>query len=469
MGVQSLPPQTLGPRRPPALSTMFEEDLERCIICGNQCESLYCSSKCRLDDLKGTPSPARNGQAPIRLTAQLPLSLSPLIRPTHQISPKILARKPRSARSDSSGSDSSLGHSPNTIPSGPGSPHKDILNLPPPAYPIQQSLTFAGSMPVKIPALLPKPPSPPHGSVSPYPSSRPLAMGGSIDTLHFGRKPGATNSVTSPNALIPMCACGKPANHKGRQSSKEREGSGFSRLSLGPAITSAEPENNAHPIRVNRVVSDPIVPTPHERFLTQKSDKLALPQENHRAYGISNMLGGSLLSRSRSDPMPPNLASLNTPRRISSAQIVPFTPHQSTDVEILASPLPGGGAPPSLAPTHMPERRGRSRERHQHPTLDSPGSLLVQPPERERPPSRSRQRRDEEQRVVKKERVSPISTPNEPPQILPSWSTDEKAGGEVVPARPPGSGNKSPISPARGVMREEDLQRANKVLRGVFG
>ncbi len=109
----------------------------------------------RLQD--GKPKTAApNAQAPVRLTAQLPPSLSPLVRPVHNITPSPKMPGQAVDTSSSSSTSSSPLNSPQTAPSGADSPQKEVFNLPPPAYP-QQSLAFGSSFPVRIPVVAPKP------------------------------------------------------------------------------------------------------------------------------------------------------------------------------------------------------------------------------------------------------------------------------------------------------------------------
>ena len=399
--------------------------------------SLYCSSECRLRD-KGTPSPAMRPSGPVKLTAPIPDSLSPLARPSpysraHGISPL----PPRSTSSGSSDSSSPL-QSPSTNPSGLDSPYprKESFNLPPPAYALPQSLGFSGSVPVKIPPLaaqLPPAPSPQPG---------PTHAGTSIETLRFGRKSGMINSVTSPNALLPRCACGKPFGHP-QDHTLEVE-NGFSKLALGPSL-------NDHKHLTSRMVSDSALGAP--------SPPAFRAQSGHATPQHMSGMSGSLLSRSRSDPIPPVLKS-------GRGQVAPMTAQKDSVIRRASHANPERPAVFDTSATLSP-RRGRSRERQHHEAdeISSP-SLLNHPPEREHPPSRSRPRhterrrsdedrerlrqaREREREAERRDRsgLSPLDTST--PQILPSWSrrnVDPSPGEGLVPRRP-GSGSPAKVSP----------------------
>lgn len=448
---------------------MFEEDFERCFICQTPCKGLYCSSECRLQD--GKPKAAApNINAPVRLTAQLPPSLSPHVRPVHNITPS--PRMPGQAvdTSSSSSRSSSPFNSPRTVPSATDSPQKETFNLPPPAYP-QQSLAFSSSMAVRIPVVAPKP-VPVLGSSSSHQFGSSLLQGGSIETLRFGRKSSVTNSITSPNALLPRCACGKPANHRSRPHSKDRStgemDNGFARLNLGPAVTSHQhhhPHGSAFPhsqVSDKRHVSDSTV---HGIAIERKAGSgYASPQLGGH--------GGSLLSRSRSDPMPPSpkqsrhgaiapttvgrQASIITPSRRASAaaedRAQPTYSPMSRTSSAQQQSHSGQLSPAASSVTEM--RRGRSRDRQRYPAEIVPSGLLNHPTEREHPPSRSRARRDEPRRSHEGlKRASPggpggsargIASPlppispsifalNQPAQAMPS-SFEVRQDGQARPA-----------------------------------
>lgn len=339
---------------------------------------------------KGTTSPSTKDQgiAPVRLTSQLPATLSPMHRAANQIgpSPKMPPHIPsRGAGSSSSSSNTSSPiHSPHTNPgSGNDSPQKDAINLPPPAFPSQHTtFTFPGSVPVKIPKLAPKQTNSPalaahagsHGASL-------FAIGNSIDTLRFGRKPGMVNSVTSPNALIPRCACGKPAGHTQRRaSSKERLEGGVAGLSLGPSLTAP-----AHHSSSGRVVSNPIKRTSQSGHGTpRRRVELDSDLEHHTVSSTLN--AASLLARSHSDPTPPHL--LQDGRQ---SLIAPLTRQDPSSVLPMPDTVPGPSGSHSRT-----DRRGRSLERPSHSRLEmTDAGPLNQSREREQAPSRSRHRRDE--------------------------------------------------------------------------
>ncbi|WVF65769.1 hypothetical protein IAT40_000503 [Kwoniella sp. CBS 6097] len=530
-----------SPPPPRNLSTMFEEDFERCFICEKACKGLYCSSECRLRD-QGTPSPAVPAakMGPVKITSQLPASLSPLVRPAQHPgrSPRVFAQN-RASSSISSGSSSvssSPLQSPQTNPSEVDSPKKDTFDLPPPAYPFKSLGGIPTSVPMKIPALLPRPAAQQPNCQTPGSQGSTIYPAGtSIDTLRFGRKPSAVNSVTSPNALAPRCACGLPANHKGRANSKDRADlpdAGFSRLSLGPSVVNAPQAPEEPAPRSFRIVSDsaippfpgrsvqPSVPTPNRATIPLSIPQS--PQVNPTA---------SLLSRSRSDPIP---SSPQVQRRVKAIPVAPapapiittnvITPSHRETFAVPMSPIVPAQASASRPTRHTANalevsmaspRRGRSRERQEHHVPQMTGNALGGPADREQAPSRSRNRRDSRRRSDSRERErergrgrasvvaedrdrehsgqrsprSPLATTNgtgnpPPPQILPSWSRRaseatadmRKLVGEGVVApvmRRTSSGDKkSPVHERDEEERErkrEELKRASKQLGQVFG
>ncbi|OCF44977.1 hypothetical protein I317_01259 [Kwoniella heveanensis CBS 569] len=520
---------------------MFEEDFERCFICEKACKGLYCSSECRLRD-QGTPSPAVPAakMGPVKITSQLPASLSPLVRPAHHPgrSPRVFAQN-RASSSISSGSSSvssSPLQSPQTNPSEADSPKKDTFDLPPPAYPFKVG-GIPTSVPMKIPALIPRAAvaQQPHGQTPGSQGSTIYPAGTSIDTLRFGRKPSVVNNVISPNALIPRCACGLPANHKGRANSKDRADlpeSGFSRLSLGPSVVNPPHASEEPGPRSFRIVSDsaippfpgrpvqPSVPTP-----SRASIPLSIPQSpqvNPTA---------SLLSRSRSDPIPSSpqvqrrakpIPAAPAPAPIIATNVI--TPSHRETFAVPMSPIvpaqasacrPSRHTPNALEVSMASPRRGRSRERQEHHVPQMTGNALGGPADREQAPSRSRNRRDSRRRSDSRERErerergrgragvvvgdrerehsgqrsprSPLATTNgtvDPPQILPSWSRRASEAtadmrklvgdGVVTPVmRRTSSGDKkSPVYERDEEERErkrEELKRASKQLGQVFG
>lgn len=399
--------------------------------------------------------------AGVRLTAQLPVNLSPMLRPTHHHispSPRLQASHPDS--SSSSSITSSPIQSPRTNPSD--SPRKESFDLPPLAYKEGPVFAFPGSMPVKIPNLISKTPQT-HTPGTHTPASNGHSIGASIDTLRFGRKPGLVNSVTSPNALAARCACGKPANHRGRALSKDRGiESGLANFVLGPSVTYPEP------IRMRR---QPDSPKPlHKTFAaTGHNTPDNLEFDSSRS---------SLLSRSRSDPIPSSLENRPANKRSPIAQRV--SNHRAdalTSEGAIAPPSLRNVTVSSIAPSVASPRRGRSRERQPHPVdRDMSVGLLNHPPEREHPPSRSRHRREEgrldRRRSDSRERQRTAASPvvAEPPQIMPSWnrrpSPTAGPGEGVAPTmRKTGSGRSAEVHDDR----REDLRRASNQLGAVFG
>lgn len=346
---------------------MFEEDFDRCFICQAPSKGLYCSSECRQKD-KGSDSPALratgDAAAPVRLTAQLPVSLSPMVRPVHNMYPSPVfpgRRRGTTSSSSSSLSDDRI-QSPQTNPSSTDSPPKEAFDLPPPAYPMPANY-LAGSVPVKIPAALASrvPSTPGTGSTTPTTAA-------SIDTLRFGRKSSVTNSVTSPLALTPRCGCGRALGHPARSRETSLKGAvdQISGLSLGPSQTD---DLRTAPNSL-RMVSDPVNNHHHHHRSAPapRTPNVPCPILPEDRTSISHVLGSSLLSRSRSDPVHPP-----SPRaRLAAQAAVGIHPRPSLE---LSGMTPPKVALPAVTPLHGTrsrsaapagdDRRGRSRERIQ--------------------------------------------------------------------------------------------------------
>ena len=447
---------------------------------------LYCSPECQLKDTKGSHSPIPKN-VPVHLTSQLPPSLSPMIRPA-QFAPSPRLGPQHNDYSSNSSITSSPLQSPEPIPQGGDSPQKDPLDLPPPAFPHghKEHHQFFGSVPVKIPTLVPRPAPPAVAAVG---SQGTPLHGTSIDTLRFGRRPGVINSIISPNALLPRCACGKPANHRSRASSKERLAEpDFARLTLGPSVL--HPSPRMVPVNLGdkpRVASDGMLGGRPAGVGRKATSGYTTPHD---------ALGSSLLSRSRSDPIPPNLqyrdqskrsdfhhhhagfVSPSPSRRASAAAAdLPTRAQASGRARAMTrtksgdrprarnmQPAPGHEAPPV-------EPRGRSRSRarlNDDEMALEPTGMLNHPPERESAPSRSRHRRDEHEREARYQnqhrtldrvasaRDEPVIAALDSPlvsPITPSWSRLADVGtgeGEVAPKRSSrGCGEQSRMERAR--------------------
>lgn len=186
--------------------------------------SLYCDDTCR----------ARDGQASTNAHAS----------PSIFAMPGLVASRSRRDRTDGnagitsmSASSQSANSSPLQSPSPLAEPHaagvspqEDALFLPPPLYPTAGphfSNGLASSQPTKIPS-----------------SYRPTNARASIDqanahallpdaTLQFGRRPGQTNSVTSPLALYPVG--GSYSRRRESNDKLVRPGMGMSPPRLGQA------------------------------------------------------------------------------------------------------------------------------------------------------------------------------------------------------------------------------------------
>ena len=403
-----------------------------------------------------------------------------MLRPTHHhVAPSPRVAPSHAGSSSSSSITSSPIQSPQTNPyNADYSPEKGAFDLPPLAYPKESTMpaafAFPGSMPVKIPHFVSRTPqSHTPGTHTPASNGTVYPIGASIDTLRFGRKPGLTNSVTSPNALLPRCACGKPANHRNRAMSKDRGvESGLSNLVLGPSVTYEPPQRTA------RIVSDPAASPGKPQLINNFI---------HAATGPNtpsiDARGASYLSRSRSDPIPSSPETQRnviapSPNRVSASRRASNTAYaQKSTFSPVMRPvvdLSNNVAPASLSAS---PRRGRSRERANHPLeREISATGFNHPPDREHPPSRSRHRREERRRSDEsreRQRVpaTALSPVVEPPQIMPSWnrrSPDDGIGEGVAPTRRNGTG--SPRSPVvDSDPRQAALRRASNQLGAVFG
>ena len=410
-----------------------------------------------------------------------------MVRPSHhQVAPSPRLRASRADSSSGSSTSSSPVQSPETNPSGGDSPPHNAFDLPPLAYPgngpVFQSLAFPGSMPMKIPNLMARA-SPQVHAHTPASNGTVHPGGTSIDTLRFGRKPGMINTVTSPNALVARCACGKAANHRGRALSRDRGvESGFSNLVLGPSATHGD-----HRHRASRIVSESAAKANalHDNAISGYSTPDPLVYADGRG-------AASLLSRSRSDPIPPSPKALRatqapSPVRAPASRRASntldrrsgFAPHDSTIA-------PGNKHLNVITPTLAASpRRGRSRDRQDHPVEDITGALN-HPPDREHPPSRSRHRRDERHegrlsgsrdrdRSRARRPASPMAPLADAHAIMPSWSRrasstqPRQSEGVVSPAmRRGGSGGVKPSAP-EGDRRQEEIRRATNELGAVWG
>ena len=441
---------------------------------------------------KGTPSPAiKPGNTPLRLTSQLPVSLSPMMRPLHhQIAPSPRLYPSHADSSSGSSMTSSPVQSPQTNPSGADSPQKDAFDLPPLAYPgngpLPQSLAFPGSMPVKIPNLLSRASPQVHAAHIPATHGTAYPVGTSIDTLRFGRKPGMINTVTSPNALVARCACGKPANHRGRATSRDRGfETGFSNLVLGPSITYGEPRQRTTRIVSGSANSPGRANALHDNAISGYNTPDPLAYADGRG-------AASLLSRSRSDPIPPSPKALRgsnppVPVRAPASRRASNTLDRRPGMAPLDSTIaPGAQHLNVIAPVFAASpRRGRSRDRADHPVEEIAGALN-HPPDREHPPSRSRHRRDERaerrmsssrdrERSRARRPASPVQPIPEAHAIMPSWSRRASSTqprpmeGVVSPSmRRGGSGGVKP-SAQEGDRRQEEIRRATNELGAVWG
>lgn len=331
--------------------------------------------------------------------------------------PALLQRRPASSSSDNSSplqSPSPFAHA--AYISGGDSPQKEHFTLPPPAYP-HNAHHHGTSTPVKIQ------PMHVHRPVIPVPGhtgTTPGSFGGqSTDTIRYGRRPAVTNSMKSPNAIGPRCACGLPAGHaqRVRGTSKDRAGSfgnvldspgGFTMLATlsgqrRPSLTALQLEETLP--RSSRHTSDSAIHP--SGILGLHHQALPVPRRSSPPAGPS-----SYLSRSRSDPLPPSahsprahatLSSLVANLRLSNANPTEALPHvgELARKSLGAHPLPATATPifskrrlsdetdsrlnspvndePASSAGDLArsvsDRRGRSRDRHAL-NLDENGAIV---------------------------------------------------------------------------------------------
>lgn len=197
-------------------------DTDVCMACEKPLKSsdaLYCDDICRARDGQSN-KPASGLQPGVSpsIFASLPGLLSSRARQSHGPTTGFGSSGHQSTThtSDSTASSQSATSSPLQSPSpfappcqAGVSPQEDTFHLPPPAYP-NAPIGFspglpASSHPVKIPSSLRGLPA-----AVPSPQRATLDLGhsgaqvGTDATLHYGRRPGVTNSITSPLALFPI-------------------------------------------------------------------------------------------------------------------------------------------------------------------------------------------------------------------------------------------------------------------------
>jgi len=268
---------------------------------------------------------------------------------------------------------------------------------------------------------------------------------------------------------------------------------GLANLILGPSVTSHEPLQ-----RTGRIVSESAA-SPNTRPQHIQANALSgynTPDPMKYADGCG---AASLLSRSRSDPIPPapkvvrGSGDAPTPnrapasRRASNAHDRPFALSPVDSISIAPAKQDFGAiVPTSLAAS---PRRGRSRDRNAlGRDVDMTHVGFNHPPDREQAPSRSRHRRevrDERRRSGDESRERGRKTvehaqdlvADDPAPIMPSWhrrtTSADRRGGDVAPSnmRRTGSGGAHKVAEADSeVERKRDaLRHASQKLSNVFG
>lgn len=260
--------------------------------------------------------------------------------------------------------------------------------------------------------------------------------------------------------------------------------SGLANLVLGPSATSTEPH------RSHRIVSESAAP---QSIQAHAVSGYNTPDPMAYADGRG---AASLLSRSRSDPIPPSPNATKTlvapnrapaSRRASNAQDRAFAISPADSRIAPGRREHSAIAPPALASS---PRRGRSRDRNAL-GVDVDMTLVGfnHPPDRENAPSRSRHRREgreerrrsDESRERERQRHFQPTLAADPAPIMPSWNRRTTSVGRrgegVAPTnmRRTGSGGNAGQRSPRGdgdedvERRRDDLRRASNQLGAVFG
>lgn len=239
-------------------------------------DAFYCDAVCRANDGAAAAAAGREhaiapaasqgsrknpGDSP-SLLASLPGLLASHINVTSNAAQRQRSSQGASRASTASShsesssplqSPSPLGH-PTTLTGVDASPKEDFFNLPPPAYPNSANpfahsssaigggagATAYGSHPVKI--------SSPYAKSSPIPTPASYVEHSTAvmeSTLQYGRRPGHTNVVTSPLALLPVGAAARR-----RESNQNGVGSGRRPRGLSPAAQGRVPSDPIKPVAV---------------------------------------------------------------------------------------------------------------------------------------------------------------------------------------------------------------------------
>lgn len=247
--------------------------------CADFLDRSYCDDACRAKD--GASKHFANGvQDSPSILASLPALLASHITlprqrdHDHSGASASTSSTSRSEESSPLQSPSPFAHPEQTLDDN--SPKEDAFMLPGPAYPTANGIfgsqkTYTGTTPVKISAPKTQGFLPPNSSLK-NEIGTPVQQ--QVDsTLHYGRRPGQTNSVTSPLALFPV--------NMTAHGNLRRESHG---AAARPALHGLSPLTK--PIRL---VSDPLIDA-KRASATATPSPLQEPVKRPFAYGIHSPL-----------------------------------------------------------------------------------------------------------------------------------------------------------------------------------
>ncbi|GHJ85311.1 hypothetical protein NliqN6_1713 [Naganishia liquefaciens] len=255
-------------------------DTDFCLACEKPLKrsgQSYCDDACRAKD--GASKHFNGAQVSPSILASLPALLASHITlprqrdHDHSGASASTSSTSRSEESSPLQSPSPFAHPEQTLDDN--SPKEDAFMLPGPAYPTANGIfgsqkTYTGTPPVKISAPKTQGFLPPNSSLK---NEIGTPMQQQVDsTLHYGRRPGQTNSVTSPLALFPVNAHG----------SLRRESHG---ASARPALHGLSPLTK--PIRL---VSDPMIDVKRGPTTAATPSPLQEPVKRPISYGMHSPL-----------------------------------------------------------------------------------------------------------------------------------------------------------------------------------
>lgn len=238
-------PSCLKRRRYAKMSVFADNEV--CLTCEKPLKSsdaFYCDAICRSKD--GSSRPSKGASDSPSLLASLPALLASHVQ-------HISGHQHRNHGASASSGSHSESSSPLQSPSPFGrpttnldsSPKEDFFHLPPPAYPNPAPHHFS-SNPIRIASSYSQSPNPTAVSGTPA-SVHEIPSPFMEATLQYGRRPGQTNSVTSPLALLPVGARRRESNSN-QHLNKRPHPRGLSPAPHGRVGGASENVNRAAPI-----------------------------------------------------------------------------------------------------------------------------------------------------------------------------------------------------------------------------